>query len=617
MSRRAKSSLRTLARLFWYARPYVPLVVITIVFSLMYAGGLTGRAYLTRPLIDDIAAPNLEVSSLEDLIASGQVEAPEDMELQRQQLKSQIQDRLGDLLLAAIVLVLGMPAARLIRDYAGEWVMTRVGVDMQTHLCQRILGLPLSRFEQEGRSDLIARMMSDTLVANRAQVLIFGEALQDIAIVIAATGVAFYLNWRLSLVALLVGPAVAIILQVFGQRIRRSSKARQEQIAQVVARMLQILGGIKVIKAFRAEKLELDAFKRENFRYFRRAMRVIRNRVLSRSFVELASQAAFMSLLLLGIYAIVEGFWDLSLGVLTAFLFISAMLYRPTKNLTRAYNAIQDALPAAGRVFEILDAPAEPEDPPDAVALERVRKGIRFRDVRFNYGREAVLRGVDLELPIGQVVAIVGRTGSGKTTLADLLLRFYDPQEGQIEIDGIDLRRVRRDSLRELVTVVTQEPILFDTTILENIRYGRPDAAFEEVVEAARAAPVHEFIEELPEGYETTVGELGARLSGGQRQRITIARAILRDPSVLIFDEATSALDARAERAVYEAIWNLMEGRTVLLIAHRLSSVRAADRIAVLEDGRIVEEGRHEDLLARSGLYRELVELQLSPMTSR
>jgi subfamily B ATP-binding cassette protein MsbA len=617
LSRRAKSSLRTLARLFWYARPYVPLVVITIVFSLMYAGGLTGRAYLTRPLIDDIAAPNLEVSSLEDLIASGQVEAPEDMELQRQQLKSQIQDRLGDLLLAAIVLVLGMPAARLIRDYAGEWVMTRVGVDMQTHLCQRILGLPLSRFEQEGRSDLIARMMSDTLVANRAQVLIFGEALQDIAIVIAATGVAFYLNWRLSLVALLVGPAVAIILQVFGQRIRRSSKARQEQIAQVVARILQILGGIKVIKAFRAEKLELDAFKRENFRYFRRAMRVIRNRVLSRSFVELASQAAFMSLLLLGIYAIVEGFWDLSLGVLTAFLFISAMLYRPTKNLTRAYNAIQDALPAAGRVFEILDAPAEPEDPPDAVALERVRKGIRFRDVRFNYGREAVLRGVDLELPIGQVVAIVGRTGSGKTTLADLLLRFYDPQEGQIEIDGIDLRHLRRDSLRELVTVVTQEPILFDTTILENIRYGRPDAAFEEVVDAARAAHVHEFIEELPEGYETTVGELGARLSGGQRQRITIARAILRDPSVLIFDEATSALDARAERAVYEAIWNLMKGRTVLLIAHRLSSVRAADRIAVLEDGRIVEEGSHEDLLARSGLYRELVELQLSPMTSR
>jgi subfamily B ATP-binding cassette protein MsbA len=592
-------------------------VAITIFFSLVYAGGLTGRAYLTRPLIDDIAAPNLQAGSLADLIESGQVEASADLERQREQLESRIQDRLGDLLLAAVILVLGMPVARLIRDYTGEWVMTRVGVDMQTHLCQRVLHLPLSRFEQEGRSDLVSRMMSDTLVANRAQVLIFGEALQDVAIVIAATGVAFYLNWRLALVALLVGPAVAVILQVFGQRIRRTSQARQEQIAQVVARLVQILGGIKVIKAFRAERLELDAFKRENFRYFRRAMRVIRNRVLSRSFVELASQTAFISLLLLGIYAIVGGFWDLSLGVLTAFLFISAMLYRPTKNLTRAYNGIQDALPAADRLFEILDAPPEPADSPDAVTLERVREGIHFRNLWFTYGREPVLRGVDLDLPVGQVVAIVGRTGSGKTTLADLLLRFDDPQDGKIEIDGIDLRRLRRDSVRELVTVVTQEPILFDTTIMENIRYGRPDAALEEVVEAARAAHVHEFIEQLPEGYETTVGELGARLSGGQRQRITIARAILRDPSVLIFDEATSALDARAERAVYEAIWNLMKGRTVLLIAHRLSSVRAADRIAVLEDGRIVEEGSHEELFARSGLYRELVELQLSPMTSR
>jgi ABC-type multidrug transport system fused ATPase/permease subunit len=303
--------------------------------------------------------------------------------------------------------------------------------------------------------------------------------------------------------------------------------------------------------------------------------------------------------------------------VLTAFLFISAMLYRPTKNLTRAYNAIQVALPAAHRLFEVLDAPPEPEDPPDAVLLQDVRKGIRFEDVWFSYGREAVLRGVSLELPAGQIVALVGRTGAGKTTLADLLLRFHDPDSGILEIDGIALRKVRRSSLRGLVSTVTQEPILFDTTILENIRYGRPDATFEEVVEAARAAYVHDFIDQLPEGYETRIGELGARLSGGQRQRMTIARAILQDPRVLIFDEATSALDAQAEHAVHEAVWNLMKGRTVLLIAHRLSSVRAADRIVVLEEGRIVEEGNHDELLERSGLYRELVEFQLAPINSR
>ncbi|MEE8557023.1 MAG: ATP-binding cassette domain-containing protein, partial [Myxococcota bacterium] len=282
-----------------------------------------------------------------------------------------------------------------------------------------------------------------------------------------------------------------------------------------------------------------------------------------------------------------------------------------------AYNGLQDALPAAERLFEILDAPTEPEDPPDAVTLESVRTGIRFRDVWFSYGREPVLEGVNLEIPVGMVLAVVGRTGAGKTTLADLLLRFYDPDKGRVEVDGIDLLRLRRDSLRKLVTVVTQEAILFDTTILENIRYGRRNATPKEVIEAAQAAYAHEFIEALPEGYDTTVGELGARLSGGQRQRITIARAILCDPAILIFDEATSALDARAEKAVQEAVVNLMKGRTVLVIAHRLSSVRAADRIAVLEGGRVVDQGTHDELLGRSGIYRDLVELQLEPATSK
>ncbi|MEE8558608.1 MAG: ABC transporter transmembrane domain-containing protein [Myxococcota bacterium] len=376
MSPAATGSLRTLGRLFLYARPYIPLVALTLVFSLVYAGGLTGRAYLTRPLIDDVVAPNLRIGSLDELIESGTVTRPEDLEQQRRDLEHRIEGRLQDLLLAALLLILGMPVARLVRDYAGEWVMTRIGVDMQADLCRRLLNLPLARFEKEGRSDLVARMMSDTAVANRAQALIFGEAVQDVAIVFAAVGVSFYLNWRLALVTLLVGPPVALVLQLFGGRIRRASQARQEQISQVVGRLVQILSGIKVIKAFRAEGLEFDAFQRENSRYFRRAMRVIRNRVLSRSLVEMVSQSAFVAVLLLGVYAIVGSLFDLSMGVLTAFLFISAMLYRPTKNLSRAYNGLQDALPAAERLFEILDAPTEPEDPPDAVALESVRTGI-------------------------------------------------------------------------------------------------------------------------------------------------------------------------------------------------------------------------------------------------
>jgi ABC-type multidrug transport system fused ATPase/permease subunit len=331
---------------------------------------------------------------------------------------------------------------------------------------------------------------------------------------------------------------------------------------------------------------------------------------MSRSMVELLNQTMTFGALLVGIA--VMGLWNISIGDLVAFALLSSQAYRPVKKLARNWNSLMEAEASAERFFAVMDTPVHVRDARDAVAIGPVSRSVAMRGVWFSYdGVEPVLRDVSFEARAGEVVALVGPTGAGKTTLADLLLRFYDPDRGRIEIDGIDLRSITRDSLLAQMAVVTQEPFLFDGTIRENLRYARPDATEDEVRAAAVAAHVDEFVRDLPKGYDTEVGTTGVRLSGGQRQRVTIGRAILKDPSILILDEATSSLDSKSEKLVQEAIDSLLGGqRTVFVIAHRLSTIRRADRILVLEGGRITQHGSHADLMARGGLYRELVELQ-------
>ena len=608
-------SARPVRRLLGYVRPYAWLVGVVILFSMLYGGGVTGRAFILRGLVDDVALQNARAESIGRLLEHPTIETtnPEELTKERRQLKHRVRKNLLRVFLSGLALVVFMPLIRLVRDYASEWLMSRLLVDLQRDLAAKLLRLPLTRHQRDTRGDAITRLTNDAAVANRLQSQILGDVLEDVGVVVMSVVGAALLSWPLALLLLGIGPPVALVLSAFGQRIRKASRRRQEQVSEVMQRFVQILSGIKLIKAFGAEEAERRSFDDEILRYFRRSLRVVRNRVFSRSLVEFVTQGVMVGVVVLGIWAVIGDFWGLTLGRLIGFAFVTGSLYRPMKALTQLWNQVHETAPSAERIFDVIDAEEEVLDPPDALHHGRLEHGIRFRDVVFHYGREEVLRGVDLEIPAGKTVALVGPTGSGKTTLADLLLRFHDPESGTIEIDGIDARKLSRKSIREMCAVVTQEPFLFDTTILENIRFGRPEASHNEVVAAARAGNAHEFIEKLPQGYDTPVGELGSQLSGGQRQRITVARAILRDPQILILDEPTSALDAISEQAVQAAIGELMKHRTVLVIAHRLSTVQSADRIAVLEDGVISMIGTHDELNARGGLYQKLVKLQLSP----
>ena len=614
-----------LIRLVRYARPYVALILVTFALSGLFSVGSYARAYLIKPVLDNVVVPSQSLGGaasgwLPDLGLSGsgaQTQAPspraapsaeEEAELQR--LRSSIRESFGLVIWAALVIVLGMPLVTFSREYLVQYVLGRIEMDMKVDVCGKLLALPLRFHQDRQRGDVLARIMGDVGGAHRALSLLFGDFLQSLLMIAVGVGALLFVSWKLSLVMLVVGPLIGGVISLFGARIRRSARRRQEVFADVTQRLVEILSGIKVIKAFRAEQVENDAFARASHHLFRRGMKVVKNRVLARSLVDMLNNTVGIGVLLLGILLVTNGLWGLSIGDLAAFAGISTTLYKPVRSMAKGWVKLMDAEPSASRFFEVMDSPIEIRDVGDAALLEGVREGLRLRDVCFSYDREPVLQGVSCEVRAGEMVAIVGRTGSGKTTLIDLLLRFYDPTSGSIEIDGIDIRRISRDSLLARTAVVTQEPFLFDGSIRDNILYGRPEASETEVREAARAAYVEEFVDTLPEGYDTLVGAAGVRLSGGQRQRITIARAILRNPDILVFDEATSSLDSQSERYVQNAIEALLGGRTVFVIAHRLSTVRRADKIVVIEDGRVSQTGTHDELVRSGGLYRSLVELQ-------
>jgi subfamily B ATP-binding cassette protein MsbA len=384
----------------------------------------------------------------------------------------------------------------------------------------------------------------------------------------------------------------------------------QERMADLTSLMSEAFSGVRVVKAFGMEKYETGRFNKENERYFKTWIKTIRLNEMSSPLLESIGAFAAAGIVYYGGREVING--HTTMGSFFSFLTALFMLFAPISKLGRVWNKIQQAMAAAGRIFEIMDMMPEVADHKDAVKIGPVSREVEFKDVVFAYGDEPVLHGISFKAKVGTITAIVGMSGAGKTTMVDLIPRFYDPLKGGVYFDGVDIRTVKVESLREQIGIVTQDVFLFNDTIKNNIGYGRNEISMEQIEAAAKAAYAHDFILGLPNGYETVIGERGARLSGGQKQRISIARALLKNPAVLILDEATSALDTESEIEVQKALNNLMVNRTTFVIAHRLSTILHAQRILVVEKGRIVEEGTHPELMAKDGVYKKVFELQFA-----
>ena len=562
-----------------YARPYLPMIVGAVLLGVVFALGRFGRAYLLKPLLDEA----LPVGDL---------------------------DRFYELAWLGAALVVSMPLAKFGRGYLTLWSMGRISLDVQKQLAAKLLRLPLAQHQSVHSGDILTRTLVDADGLTVVCRMLLQDFMQAAVMIVVGVVTMLAVSWKLALMTLSVLPPTVIVMTVFARRVRRRAGKRQAQYSEVTQRLSGILSGIKVIKAFRGQPVENEAFGREAYKYFKRHMRVVTAALTSRSMVEFLNSGSGLLVLFVGSYLVLADAWELTIGDLAAFTLVTATIYTPIKKLSKGWPDLMAAVASAERFLEILDEQEEPEDRPGAIVLPELRDRVSFDRLCFSYGGEPVIRDVSFEAKRGEVIAIVGPTGAGKTTLSDLLLRFYEPDSGSISIDGIDLRDVTRESFLDQVAVVTQESFLFDTSIRENILYGRPDASEEAFQRAVRTAHVDEFVDQLPAGFDTRVGEFGLLLSGGQRQRITIARALLKDPSILVFDEATSALDSKTERIVQEALDALRGRRTVFVIAHRLSTIRHADRILVLEHGRVAQLGTHEELMTQQGLYRELLALQ-------
>jgi subfamily B ATP-binding cassette protein MsbA len=576
-----------LKRLFAYATPYRGRLILAIAAMALYAAGDAGQAFLIKPIVDKKLVFDEGIA----LMAWG---------------------------------IVGVFFIKGIGSYISSYMMASIGqrvvMDLRNQLYRHILGQSAGFFAQRTTGQLMSRLGNDVSQVQQAVSETIGDLARESLVAVVLAGYLFFLDTRLTLVCLTGAPLIVYPLVRLGWRVRRTTRRSQEALEHLSHMSVEALTGHRIVKAFGTEAHETEKFKRAAYGLFRTNMKVTAALSSLPPLMELIGGVGIALALVYGSIQVSAG--EMTPGAFFSFMFGLLMMYGPAKKLSRVNANLQQTIAASERIFEMLDTHTEVVEQPDAQAMAPFRRTIEFADVSFGYedGHDDILRGVSFCVEAGQMVAVVGRSGAGKTTLVNMLPRFYDVTAGAILIDGVDIRHVTLASLRAQIGIVTQETVLFDDTIASNIAYGSRQASREAIEAAARAAHAHEFVIAMPDAYDTTIGERGQRLSGGQRQRLAIARALLKNAPILVLDEATSALDSESELLVQEALANLMMNRTSFVIAHRLSTIRRADAIIVLEQGRIAEIGRHDELLTRpDGAYAALYQMQLLevPKTER
>lgn len=567
------------ARLLHYVVPYWRRGVAAIIAMIM--GALTTLAvpWIIRNIIDDVLAAK-------NLVA------------------------LNWIALGILVLFFLRGVFSYLQGYLMSYIANRVIIDIRNEVYARVQRLSLRFFDTSKTGSLMSRLTNDIGALQTAIVDNFVNIVKESVILIGSLVGMVILHWRLTLLCVIIVPLVSITIKYFGRKLKKSGHMMQERIADVTSHLQETIGGIRVVKSFFREDYEIARFRQINQASFGAAMKAARQSSQLSPIVEFIAAIAVTAIIWYGGWSVIDG--ELTAGELIAFLIYAINLANPVRRLSALYGDIQRSMAAGERVFALLDETPDIREKADAIALPVLRGDVVFDAVHFRYEpSKEVLSGISFHAEPGQKIALVGPSGSGKSTIANLIPRFYDVTAGAIKIDGHDIRDVTLASLREQIGIVPQDTALFNTTIEENIRYGRLDATYEEVAAAVRAANAEEFVRQLPQGLQTPIGDRGLVLSGGQRQRIAIARALLKDPRILILDEATSALDTESEQLVQAALERLMIGRTAFIIAHRLTTIQDADHILVIDRGRIVESGTHQSLLALHGMYYNLYTLRL------